>query len=112
MLTVSLHGIAISAARGLYAEEHLLNNHFQVDADVLMPAEKVDALPFVDYTLIRKAVDDAFSRKYDTLEQFIQDIHKKLKTEFPHAEKIRIAIRKLNPPMSGQTAYAQVVYEG
>ena len=112
MLTVSLHGIAVSAKRGLYAEEHLLNNHFEIDADVLIHADNVDTLPFVDYTLIRKAVDDAFSRKYDTLEQFIQDIHKKLKAEFPHAEKIRIAIRKLHPPMNGQTAYAQVVYEG
>lgn len=112
MLTVSLHGIAISAARGLYAEEHKLENRFEVDADVVVATDEAEPLPFVDYTLIRRAVDDAFCQPYDTLEQFIQDIYKRLREYFPRSEKIRIAIRKLNPPMHGQTTYSQVVYEG
>lgn len=112
MLTVSLHGIAISAARGLYAEEHKLDNQFEVDADVLLPSADVTALPFVDYTIIRAAVDDAFAQPYDLLEQFIAHMYRQLKQDFPAAEKIRLAVRKLHPPMQGETAYAQVVFEG
>lgn len=112
MLTVSLHGIAIAASRGLYAEEHKLANRFEADVDVFMPAGDVQSLPFVDYTIMRRAVDEAFAEPYQTLEQFIAHIHKKLSSDFPGAEKIRIAVRKLNPPMGGETAYSQVVYEG
>lgn len=111
MLIVSLHGMAISAARGLYAEEHKLDNRFEVDVDVFVNATCGDSLPFVDYTIIRTAVDDAFSQPYGKLEQFILHIYQQLKKEFPGAAKIRIAIRKLHPPMQGQTAFAQVVYE-
>lgn len=112
MLTTSLHGIAISATRGLYPEEQKLDNCFEVDVDVFTAIDDITALPFVDYTIIRSAVDDAFRQPYGKLEQFMLHIHQHLKKEFPAAEKIRIAIRKLHPPMQGETAYAQVVYEG
>lgn len=112
MLTVSLHGIAISAARGLYAEEHKLDNQFEVDVDVMLNVANVAALPFVDYTVIRAAVDDAFAQPYDLLEQFIGHMHSRLKQEFPDAERIRLAVRKLHPPMHGEASYAQVVFEG
>lgn len=112
MLTVSLHGIAISAARGLYAEEHKLDNQFEVDVDVTVDATDVAALPFVDYTIIRAAVDDAFAQPYDLLEQFIAHMHRQLKKDFPAAETIKLAVRKLHPPMHGEAAYAQVAFEG
>ncbi|MBW7912200.1 MAG: dihydroneopterin aldolase [Taibaiella sp.] len=112
MLTVSLHGIAISAARGLYAEEHKLDNRFEVDVDVFINVPDISAIPFVDYTIIRAAVDAAFKQPYGKLEEFIQHIHRHLGQDFTDAEKIRVAIKKLNPPMHGQTAYAQVIYEG
>ena len=112
MLTVSLHGISIQAARGMYAQEHILYNHFEVDVDVHMPAANTNEMPFVDYTIIRTAVATAFDNGHDILEHFIRDIHAYLKERFPQSEKIRIAIRKLHPPMPGQVGYAQVVYEG
>lgn len=112
MLTTSLHGIAISAARGLYPEEQKLDNRFEVDVDIFVNATESDSLPFVDYTIIRSAVDDAFGQPYGKLEEFIVHIYRQLKNGFPAAQKIRVAIRKLRPPMQGETAYAQVVFEG
>jgi hypothetical protein len=29
----------------------------------------------------------------------------------PASEKIRVAIRKMNPPLPGEVRYAQIVYE-
>lgn len=96
----------------MYAEEHKLDNRFEVDVDVFINVPDISAIPFVDYTIIRSAVDNAFLQPYGKLEEFIQHIHRHLGQDFPDAEKIRVAIKKLNPPMHGETAYAQVVYEG
>jgi dihydroneopterin aldolase len=112
MLTVSLHGMQISAARGLYKEEHAIQNHFEVDVDVFVNAADPREFPFIDYTIIRETVRLAFEQPHELLEQFIRDINTELKTKFREAEKVRIVIRKLNPPMGGQTAYSQVAYEG
>lgn len=112
MLTVSLHGISISAAKGLYAEEHTINNLFHVDVDVYVPAMDTKQLPFVDYTIIRAVVADAFEQPYDLLEQFIHHIYVQLKHQCPAAEKIKVAIKKMHPPMTGEVSCAMVVFEG
>jgi len=109
MLTVSLHGIKIHAPHGLYPEEHILGNVFETDVDILLP----DALPwpFADYTLIQKIVAHVFNQPGQLLETFALNIHATLKETFPFAEKIKVAIRKLNPPMPGAVAWSQVCYE-
>jgi dihydroneopterin aldolase len=109
MLTVSLHGIKIIAPHGLYPEEHILGNTFEIDVDIFLP----DALPwpFADYTIIRKTVTDTFQQPGKLLETFALHIHAALKENFPVADKIKVAVRKLHPPMPGHVAYAQVCYE-
>lgn len=111
MLTVSLHNISISAKRGLYAEEHKITNDFEVDVDVYVPAHSTDSLPFVDYTILREIVAQAFDEPYELLEHFIRDIHTSLKLKFPEAEKVKVVIRKMHPPMPGRVGYSQVAFE-
>lgn len=112
MLVISLHNISISARKGVYDEEKILDNTFEVDVDISVPAGNTDEFPFVDYTLINKNVQEAFDQPHDLLEHFIRDIHRSLKSQFMEAEKINVVIRKLNPPMPGEVGYAQVCYEG
>jgi hypothetical protein len=52
MLTVSLHGIKLYAPYGLYPEENILGNDFEIDVDIFLPTFNDRPLPFVDYTLI------------------------------------------------------------
>lgn len=109
MLTVSLHGIKIHALTGLYPEERILGNDFETDVDLWLP----DTLPwpYADYTLIRDIVADVFSRPGLLLETLVMEMHTDLKAGFPFAEKVRVAIRKLHPPMPGEVAWAQVCFE-
>ncbi len=109
MFTVSLHGIKIIAPHGLYPEEHILGNTFEIDVDVWLPSS--EPRPFADYTIIQKTVADIFQQPGQLLETFVMNIHSSLKEQFSFAEKIRVAVRKLNPPMAGEVAYAQVCYE-
>ena len=109
MLTVSLHGIKIIAPHGLYPQEHILGNTFEVDVDIWLP----DALPwpFADYTVIRDIVAGVFEQPGQLLETFVYNIHTTLRNGFPVAEKIRVSIKKLHPPMPGDVAYSMVCYE-
>ena len=109
MLTVSLHGIKVIAPHGLYPEEHILGNTFEIDVDIFLPDKQ--PWPFADYTIIQKTAIDVFNMPRQLLETFVMNIHNSLKEKFPVAEKIKVAVKKLHPPMSGDVAYAQVVYE-
>ena len=103
--------MAISAPRGLYAEEHKIHNSFEVDVDIIVPVGNVNEIPFVDYTILRAVVVQAFEQPYELLEHFIRDIYNQLKQSFPESERIKIVVRKMHPPMPGRVGYAQVVYE-
>jgi dihydroneopterin aldolase len=109
MLTVSLYGIKIHAPHGLYPEEHILGNIFETDVDIWLP--DTQPWPFADYTLIQQTVAGVFQQPGQLLETFVLNIHTTLKGKFPVAEKIRVAVRKLHPPMPGETAFAQVCFE-
>lgn len=109
MLTVSLHGIKIFAPIGLYPQEHILGNAFITDVDLWLP--DAQPWPFADYTLLQQTVAEIFARPGLLLETLVFNIHKELKLKFPIAEKIKVSVKKLNPPMPGDVAYAQVCYE-
>lgn len=109
MLTVSLHKIKIIAPHGLYPQEHIIGNTFEVDVDINLP--DTQPWPFADYTLINKTVNEVFQQQGHLLETFVYNIHGAIKTVFPFAEKIKISVCKLAPPMPGDVAYAKVCYE-
>ncbi len=110
MLTVSLHGIKLHAPHGLYPQEHVLGNEFEVDVDVTVAAN-AKPWPFVDYTLIHSIVKEVFHREGQLLETFVQNIHSSLKENIAIAEKVKVAVRKLHPPLEGSVSYSQVCFE-
>lgn len=112
MLTVSLHGIRLHAPHGLYPQEHVLGNDFEVDVDVFINVAHNQPWPFVDYALIQGIVANVFQQPGQLLETFVHNIHSALKLNTPNAEKVKVAVRKLHPPLNGDVSYAQVCFEG
>jgi len=111
MFTVSLHGIQIHALIGLYPEEKIKGNDFEIDVDVFLKSG-IEDLPFVDYTIIDTLVREVFNKEGDLMEPFLKEIHSGLRNKFHEADKIKVCIRKLNPPLEGKCSFAQVSYEG
>lgn len=112
MLTVSLHGIRVTACIGLYPEEKLIANTFETDVDVWTDAAANTEWPFIDYSIINTIVRNVFAQPgVETLEKLVQDIHAAIKKQFSSAAKVRVAIRKMHPLMPGEVAYAQVCWE-
>lgn len=112
MLTVSLHGIRIQAPIGLYDQEHILNNEFEVDVDISLSVSPDDEWPVKDYTQLNAIVRKCFEAEEHFLEQLVRHIHQAITREVTGLTKARVAVRKLNPPMPGSIRYAQVCYEG
>lgn len=112
MLTVSLHGVKIQAPHGLYPQENIIGNDFEVDVDIHIPVSHKDQWPFVDYALVHGIAKEVFNRPGQLLETFVQHIHTAIKLNVPQAEKVKVAVRKMHPPLEGQVHYAQVMYEG
>jgi dihydroneopterin aldolase len=77
--------------------------------DIWLP--DVQPWPFADYVLVHKAVLNVFEQPGQLLETFVFNIHNSIKEVIPVAEKIKVAVRKLHPPMHGSVDYAQVCYE-
>lgn len=111
MITTSLHGIAIHAKIGLYPEEKIKGNDFEIDVDVTAATQEGQALPFIDYAVIHEIVQTCFEQEGELLETFALAIHSQVKQSFPFAEKIKVAIRKLNPPLGKTVKYSQVEFE-
>jgi dihydroneopterin aldolase len=110
MLTISLHGIKITALIGMYPEEKVNPNTFETDVDVWVDGNEAE-WPFIDYAIIHDLVAAAFNQPTEMLETLVQHIHSAVKNQFPQASKVRVAVRKLNPPLSHEVKYSQVVYE-
>jgi len=111
MLTISLHGIRLHAKVGLYPEEKITGNEFEIDVDVFVNVTHENAFPFIDYSLIEQMVAEAFAEPGELLESFVRTIHGRVKEKFPENDRVRVAVRKLNPPLATATKYSQVCFE-
>lgn len=112
MLSVSLHGIKIVAPIGMYAEEKVHPNTFEVDVDVWVHTEEGTEWPFIDYAIINDIVSAVFTPDKEMLEELVQQIHTRVKQEFADAEKVKVCVRKLHPPLNNSVNYSQVCWEG
>ena len=113
MLSVSLHHIRIRAPHGMYPEEALHGNDFEVDVDVRLPVTIGEDWPLIDYARISEIVLSVMNGKtVPLLEMLAQDIFIRLREEWPILSHIKVTIRKMHPPMAGEVRYAQVCFEG
>lgn len=109
MLTISLHKVLLTAPIGIYPQEKILFNKFEIDIDV--QAAQFSEKEFIDYTIVHQIITNEFANNHSLLETLAIAIHKEVKKTYPFIHKIKISIRKLNPPMQGVIGAAQVCYE-
>lgn len=110
--TISVNGIALHAKVGLYPEEKIKGNQFEIDVAVQVAADEKGECPFVDYTIINELVHEIFSMPNDLLETVAKQIYESLRSTFPAIHHAKVTIRKLHPPMKGKVQYSQVICEG
>lgn len=112
MLTVSLNTIKIRGPHGLYPEEAIHGNDFEIDIVLQIPVGIKDEWAWVDYSRVNEIVREVMlGETVPLLETLVRDIYTRIKDEWPHLAKVQVCVRKLNPPMPGTVNYAQVCFE-
>lgn len=109
MLTVSLAGVRFHAPVGLYPQEAFLLNEIEMNISVSRAAD-IDDLPLIDYTILHSIAANAIQEPAELLETLVQRIVHNIEIQYP-GSKLKVAVRKLNPPMQGQVDYSEVQWE-
>lgn len=113
MDTLTLKNIRIKGNHGFYENERKDGNDFEVDliltADFQKAAESDQLEDTIDYQQAIAIVHDIIkgpSRKL--IESLTKEIGDQLFNRFPQVEKLKVAVRKLHPPVDTETDYSEI----
>lgn len=110
--TVALKDIRFQAFHGFYPEEQILGSVFYVDIEtefVLNENLNDDLTRTVNYETLFAIAAAEMKKNSKLIETVAQSIMNQIADEFPHLERIRVSIRKQNPPLSGEVGHSEVV---
>jgi dihydroneopterin aldolase len=112
MLTVSLDTIQIRGPHGLYPEEAINGNDFEIDVRLSLPTTIDEDWPLLDYSRVSEIVHAVMKGEtVPLLEILVRDIYNRLRDEWPDLGLVRVCVRKMQPPMPGMVNYAEVCFE-
>lgn len=112
MLTVSLDTICIRGPHGLYPEEAINGNDFEIDVRLSLPITIDQDWPLLDYSRVNEIVRSVLTGEtVPLLEMLVRDIYTRIRLEWPDLSLIRVCVRKMHPPMPGKVNFAQVCFE-
>ncbi|WP_161818487.1 dihydroneopterin aldolase [Sediminibacterium roseum] len=111
LLTISLHNLHFFAYHGLYEEEKILGNHFELNVVVKhappeLPVKRLDDT--IDYVAVYELVRRRMEIPTPLLETVVTEIAKEILIRFTLAEEVFISIRKMYPPISYMHARGSV----
>ena len=107
MYVVTLRNVSFFAYHGLYPEEAVHGNTFEVDLQIKYnPSKPVhDIGETVDYVMVYEILKTEMAKPRLLLETLAEDVAEKISHSFPFIHSLEISIRKMQPPIpdfSGQ----------
>lgn len=113
--TVKLVNAVFYAHHGVMQEEHRIGGRYEVDVEIDLEldeaAESDDLDKTVDYERIYRMVEGIVTRNHFYLiEKLAYLIAHEVKSTYTFAERIRVFVRKPNPPVGGTADHAEAVY--
>lgn len=112
--TIQLHNLHFFAYHGLYEDEKILGNEFEVNISMnvkVLTEDKVSIGDTINYAEAYEVVKEVFNQRENLLETICINICTAAKNQFPRLKKIAIQIIKLHPPIIGFTGSVSVSYK-
>ena len=103
MLSIHLHNIIFFAHHGLYEEEKILGNEFELSISIKHSPQRLPVKHIsdtIDYVSVLELVKKRMAIPTPLLETVVTDIAQKILARFSLAEEVFISIRKMYPPVS------------
>ena len=114
MLTIHLKAIKCFAHHGIFAEEKILGNEYEVDI-LIQCATKNGIIQHltetIDYATVYQLLQERMKKPTPLLETIASDFSYKILLEFPMAQTIRFSIHKMHPPIEGLIGQVGVIFE-
>ena len=114
MLTIHLNHLKFHAFHGLYADEKVLGNAFEVNAAISYQPEALpvkDINQTIDYAAVYELIRDQMNVPVLLLEEFVTATSLLLLQKFPIAEQVSLSVTKLQTPISGLEGNASVSFK-
>ena len=114
MLTIHLKAIRCLAHHGIFAEEKILGNEFEVDI-FIQCATKTGIIQHlnetIDYATVYTLLQERMKKPTPLLETIASDFSYMILQNFPLANSIRFSIHKMHPPIEGLIGQVGVIFE-
>ncbi len=114
MLSIHLHNIKFFAYHGIYEEEKLLGNEFELNMTIKHSPQRLPVRHLedtVDYISVYELVKERMAVATPLLETLATSIAREILEKYPLAEEVLISIRKMYPPVSGLNGSVGVSFE-
>lgn len=103
MLSIHIHNLILFAHHGIYEEEKILGNEFELQISIkhmprYLPVKHI--ADTIDYAAVYELVKKRMDIPTPLLETVITDIAQKVLAQFSLAEEVYVSIRKIHPPIS------------
>lgn len=102
---IALQGASFFAFHGFYDEEQSTGNEFIVDIEAELEVSSNgndDILNTVNYERLYNIISSQMKSTRKLLETVAHAILEDVQNEFSEVQSIRVTIRKINPPLSGE----------
>lgn len=114
MLSIHLQQLRFYANHGLYKEEKIIGNEFEVDVTVKyyppqLPVNEIQQT--IDYASIFQLVKERMTQPVDLLETFVSETALAIIKQFKLADEVYISIKKLHPPLVNFEGSVAVSFE-
>ncbi|BAV06394.1 dihydroneopterin aldolase [Filimonas lacunae] len=113
MLTIHLQKLRFFATHGLYAEETIAGNAFEVDAIVHYQPARLPVTRIadtVDYTRIYQVIADRMKQPTALLETIVYNIANDIIQEFALVQEVHIILHKQHLPVVNFSGSVSVQY--
>jgi dihydroneopterin aldolase len=102
MLTIELSNVHFHAYHGLYEEEKKLGGDYLVNISIThipvkIPITHLDET--IDYSKVYEMVKSAMQQPRPLLETLVTTLAQEILTKFSQVEEVKIAIKKIHPPI-------------
>lgn len=115
MNIIQVHGIRTYSFHGCLSEETKIGGYFEVDVDLWIDfkeaAENDDLTKTINYCVVNEVVEEEMAIRADLIETVAYKILNRLKFSHSQIEKLRVQIRKINPPLDGDVKFVSVIVE-
>lgn len=112
MAVLTIEGMKFYAYHGYYEEEQIKGGEYVVDVIIHIPDSLVNEntrlQDTVNYELVYNAVEEVMKLATPLIEQVAAKLKNNLEKGCLKGYRFKLRIKKLNPPLRGETAYTMI----